>query len=245
VTLSGTLLNTFANYPVAGQTINFGLGTQSCNGFTDVTGAASCGLIVNQAAGTYPLTAAFGGTAGSGPTAQSCVGVTNGAGQASCDILVAQPLGANTASASFAGDAFYAPSAESVNTILFEFLKTGSFAVGDLSASGNVTFWSADWAASNALTGGAAPPAFKGLASTLTAEPPACGITWTTAPGNSSKPPATIPSYMAVLVSNSVTKAGSDITGNVPQIVIVQTAAGYASNPGHSGTGVIVATLCQ
>ena len=302
VTLSATLLNTFANYPVAGQTIHFGLGAQSCNGVTDITGAASCSLIVNQAAGNYPLTAAFAGTAqlqpaniastfivtheettttytgptviangftatlsgvlkedgvvaisgrnltltiGSGPTAQSCVGVTGVTGQASCSILVAQPLGPNTVSAGFAGDAFYAPSSDSANTILFEFLTTGSFVVGDLSAAGPVTFWGSNWAAVNALTGGAAPPAFKGFAATLTAQPPACGITWTTPPGNSSKPPATIPGYMAVLVSSGVAKSGSAISGNAPKIVIVQTAPGYAGNPGHPGTGVIVATLCQ
>ena len=33
--------------------------------------------------------------------------------------------------------------------------------------------------------------------------------------------------------------------GVLPKIVIVQTAPGYAGNPGHPGTGVVVATLCQ
>ena len=302
VTLSATLLNTFANYPVAGQTIHFGLGAQSCNGVTDITGAASCSLIVNQAAGNYSLTAAFAGTAqlqaantastfivtheettttytgptliangltatlsgvlkedgivaisgrkltltiGSGPTAQSCFGVTGMTGQASCDILVAQPLGPNTVSAAFAEDAFYAPSSDSATTILFEFLTTGSFVVGDLSAAGQVTFWNSNWAAANALTAGTAPPAFKGFADALSAEPPTCGVTWTTRPGNSSKPPAAIPGFMAVLVSSGVAKSGSAVSGNGTKIVIVQTAPGYAGNPGHPGSGIVVATLCQ
>jgi hypothetical protein len=50
---------------------------------------------------------------------------------------------------------------------------------------------------------------------------------------------------MAVLVSSGVTKSGSAISGNGLKIVIVQTAPGYAGNPGHPGTGVVVATLCQ
>jgi hypothetical protein len=302
VTLSATLANTFANYPIAGQTIHFGLGAQGCDAVTDGTGAASCGVVINQAAGSHPLTASFAGTAqlksanvassftitheettttysgptlfangstatlsgvlkedgitptggrnltltvGIGVTAQSCVGVTDGSGTASCTILVAQPLGPNTVSAAFAGDAFYKPSSDTVNAILFEFLRTGSFVVGDLSAAGNVTFWSADWAAVNGLTGGAASSSFKGFAATLSAEPPACGITWTTGPGNSSKPPATLPGYLAVLVASGVTKSGSAIAGNGPKIVIVKIAPGYAGNPGHPGTGSVVATLCQ
>jgi hypothetical protein len=50
---------------------------------------------------------------------------------------------------------------------------------------------------------------------------------------------------MAVLVSGGVAKSGSAISGSAPKIVIVQTASGYAGNPGHPGTGVVVATLCQ
>jgi hypothetical protein len=50
---------------------------------------------------------------------------------------------------------------------------------------------------------------------------------------------------MAVLVSSAATKSGSVISGDAPKIVIVQTAPGYASNPGHPGTGLVVATLCQ
>ncbi len=36
------------------------------------------------------------------------------------------------------------------------------------------------------------PANFKGFAATLSSEPPKCGITWTTRPGNSSNPPATV-----------------------------------------------------
>jgi hypothetical protein len=34
------------------------------------------------------------------------------------------------------------------------------------------------------------------------------------------------------------------ISGTVVHVVIVKTNAGYDSNPGHPGTGTVVATLC-
>jgi hypothetical protein len=49
---------------------------------------------------------------------------------------------------------------------------------------------------------------------------------------------------MAVLVTSSVSKSGSTISGNTVHVVIVQTSPGYAANPGHAGTGTVVATLC-
>ena len=51
-------------------------------------------------------------------------------------------------------------------------------------------------------------------------------------------------SYIAVIVSSSITKSGSTISGDTIKIVIVQTDPGYAGNPGHAGTGKVVATLC-
>ena len=48
---------------------------------------------------------------------------------------------------------------------------------------------------------------------------------------------------MAVIASSSITKSGSVILGNIPLIVIVQTDPGYDSNPGHAGTGTVVAII--
>ncbi len=39
-------------------------------------------------------------------------------------------------------------------------------------------------------------------------------------------------------------KTGSTISGNVARIVIVKTAPGYDSDPGHAGTGTVVAVWC-
>jgi hypothetical protein len=49
---------------------------------------------------------------------------------------------------------------------------------------------------------------------------------------------------MGTVISSSVTKSGTAISGNVAKIVVVVTAPGYASDPGHPGTGTIIATYC-
>ena len=53
-----------------------------------------------------------------------------------------------------------------------------------------------------------------------------------------------IPAYMGTAVSTSITKNGNTITGTITKIVVVATAPGYASDPGHPGTGTIIATYC-
>jgi len=93
------------------------------------------------------------------------------------------------------------------------------------------------------LSGGSAPASFKGFADG-TGQPPVCGAGWTSDPGNSSGPPDSVPQYMAVIVTSSVHKSGSTVSGDTVHIVIVKTDPGYASNPGHAGTGTVVATLC-
>src|SRR6266700_2066221 len=101
----------------------------------------------------------------------------------------------------------------------------------------------AGWAGANALSGGPAPRSFKGFAGAVSSRPPACGDTYTARPGNSGHPPGSVPSFMAVAVSSSVTKSGPTIKGDVTHIVIVQTDPGYAPDPGHAGTGTVVAQL--
>jgi hypothetical protein len=112
----------------------------------------------------------------------------------------------------------------------------------DAATGDAVEFWGAQWAKSNSLIGGAAPDAFKGFASTA---PQSCGGGWTSNPGNSSGPPATVPSYMGVIASSSVLQSGSAISGDVPIIIVVKTNGGYAPNPGHAGTGTVVAVFCH
>jgi hypothetical protein len=42
---------------------------------------------------------------------------------------------------------------------------------------------------------------------------------------------------MGVVVSSTISKSGSSISGNVPKIVVVRTNPGYEGNPGPSRHG--------
>jgi hypothetical protein len=130
----------------------------------------------------------------------------------------------------------------SCTTIFFAFPSGGSFVVGDQSATGKVLFWGAQWAKVNSLSGGPAPASFKGFENSK--NPPVCKTGWTTDPGNSADPPATIPQYMGVIVSSKISKTGSTISGDTVRIVVVKTDPGYAPNPGHPGTGTVLASVC-
>ena len=140
------------------------------------------------------------------------------------------------------------PSAATVacRLVIFAFAPGGgSFVIGDLnSAVGSpVTFWGAQWTERNSLSGGLTPPSFKGFARNPTT--PSCGSGWSSRPGNSSNPPdGPLPSFMGVIVSSSISKSGPVISGDTAHIVVVQTNAGYAANPGHAGTGTVAARFC-
>jgi hypothetical protein len=131
-------------------------------------------------------------------------------------------------------------------TLVFAFAPGGgSFVIGDEnSATGTpVTFWGAKWWKDNVLSGGSAPPSFKGFAE----EPatPSCGTDWGADPGNSTPPPkGPLPADMGVIVSSKITKSGSQISGNTVHIVVVKTNPGYQPNPGHAGTGTVEAQVC-
>jgi hypothetical protein len=120
----------------------------------------------------------------------------------------------------------------------------GAFVIGNQHAAvgQSVTFWSAQWATSNATRHGA-PRSFKGFAESPAT--PACGIAWSADPGNSTPPPSgPLPAYMGVIVTSSVSQNGSSVSGNTVHIVVVKTNAGYAPDPGHVGTGTVVAVVC-
>jgi M6 family metalloprotease-like protein len=177
---------------------------------------------------------------------QSCTGTTDATGSASCVIAdVTTALGPQPLGASFAGDAFYEPSSDRTKeAIVFAFPSRGAFTVGDGVAGPAVTWWADDWSSRNGLSGGPASPSFKGFAGELSTAPPSCGAGWTSTPGNSAPPVGDVPSYMGVVVTSSVAKSGSRVAGDVVRIVVVRTDPGYAPNPGHPGTGTVVATYC-
>jgi hypothetical protein len=145
-------------------------------------------------------------------------------------------------------DAGGACATATTNVLVFGYPSGGDFVIGNVSAGSpttgtNVDFWGAQWAKDNQLSGGPAPSSFKGFENSA-ATPSSCGLAWTSGPGNSVHPPATIPTYMAVVVASTVTKSGKRIGGDGVNIVIVKTGPGYGPDPGAGGSGTIVAVLC-
>lgn len=166
----------------------------------------------------------------------------NGMGQAVCS-TASLAIGTHAITATYNADSNFNGSASAVvSELIYANASTGgSFVIGDLDAvvGKQVTFWGSQWEKANQLSGGSAPSSFNGYADTVD------GAVWTSGPGNSSKPPDTIPAYMAVIASRSITKSGSTIRGDIPIIVIVKTDPGYAPNGGHAGTGTVLAVLPQ
>ena len=122
--------------------------------------------------------------------------------------------------------------------------NTGPFVIGDLNAAvgSQVTFWGAQWWKDNPLSTGLAPAAFKGFVDSNA--PAVCGQGWTTDPGNSSHPPASVGPYVEAIVSSQITQTGSVISGDTTEVVVIQVDPGYAGDPGHPGTGMVVNVLC-
>jgi hypothetical protein len=50
---------------------------------------------------------------------------------------------------------------------------------------------------------------------------------------------------MAALVTSHVTKTGAKVSGDISEIVVVQTNPGYQPSVGHAGTGTVVAVVCH
>jgi hypothetical protein len=125
-----------------------------------------------------------------------------------------------------------------------------AFVIGDLDAvvGNHVTFWGAQWWKKNHLSGGRAPASFKGFANCTTPNPPACGGTWISDPGNSSHPPDTIPADITVIVSSLITKSGPIESGDIPMMVTVHVDpccyGQPVEAPGHEGTGTVTAVVC-
>lgn len=190
-----------------------------------------------------PVVMTLGGVTGS----QSCTGFTNNAGVARCTInSVTLALGPQAVTATFSGDNFYKASSDPDTAIVYANLSSGTFVLGDKSATMNaaVTFWGARWARQNSFSGGAAPMGHFGFADQVSSKPITCGSTWTMKPGMSARPPATVPSYMAVAVSSSVTRSGGSTTGKVARVVIVKVNSTSMSSPGSAGTGKVVGVVC-
>ena len=226
--------------PCRGSLLSLAPPTQSHQVLSTATVTAtftnSCGQPLSNTAVSF--------VASSGPNAGlTGSGVTNAQGQASFSYSSSK-LGLDTWGASVSNLAGSIPSNSATVNWTLQFAGNGSFVIGDLEANstGHVLFWGAQWWKQDPMSGGSAPAAFKGYE--LSNPAPTCGARWTTRPGNSPHPPATVPSLMGVIVSSQITQKGSTISGNIVHILVVRTDPGYGPNPGHAGTGVIVGTIC-
>jgi len=198
-----------------GQTITFTLGTQSCSGTTDATGAATCSIanVSGQTLGSKTLTASFAGDTYYKPSGAS----------AEVIVFAFPSRGAFTL-----GDTTIATATPNTQLTWWssDWSRQNSLSGGN---------------APDSFKGFAAE--VTTLPTTSPAN--SCGATFVTRSGNSSSPTADVPSYMGVIVPSSVTKQGASINGVWGQIVVVKTDAGYGPSPGHQGTGKIVATFCK
>jgi uncharacterized repeat protein (TIGR01451 family) len=104
-------------------------------------------------------------------------------------------------------------------------------------------FWGAQWW--KQVVGGdyTSNASFKGYADDVDR----IGGTWTSKPGNSSRPPDSVGTYISVIVATRATKQGSEESGNIAEIAIlkVDNPSAYGPNPGHSGSGVVIAILSR
>jgi protocatechuate 3,4-dioxygenase beta subunit len=137
---------------------------------------------------------------------------------------------------------------DTATEIWFGLLINGSFVIGDRGASvgDGVTFWGARWSTVNRLSDGGPPSSFEGFASRTGTNPARCSASWSTRSGDSASPPTgPLPAYMPVIVSSSITRSGATISGNIWKVVVIKTDPGYAADPGHTGTGRVVAQICE
>ena len=189
-------------------------------------------------------------TVGSGTSAQACPATTSSSGAGSCTIAnLNQTSGTSPISASYGGSSYYHSSGTSTTGIVAAPPSGGGgFVIGDVSAGKpttgtQVNFWGSQLWKTNQFSGvNNAPASMKGYIDNAPSY--TCGAAWTSDPGNSSNPPATIPDYMVVVVASSIQKSGSTEYGNIEHLVVVSVAPGYGPAPGHDGYGSIVATLC-
>jgi hypothetical protein len=120
------------------------------------------------------------------------------------------------------------------------------FVIGDneaINIGASVNFWGAQWWKHNHMSGvvSAGRPAFKGYAIT---SDNVCGGTWQSLPGNSSNPPETLGADVLVIVTSTLIKDGTAISGDIKKMVMVHQDGGYGPNPGHDGNGVVITVVC-
>jgi hypothetical protein len=156
--------------------------------------------------------------------------------------------GAYTLTLDFRGDTYYLPSSASQTLYVYQptqFVIWGGnppIPAGqraNLVTGNSYEFWGADWSdqvLGGSFTGGGS---FKGYADQvdwLLGQ-------WVARPGGSSKPPATLATYIGVIVATDIAGHGSHIQGNIAEVAVLDVTdpAAYRPDPGHRASGVLVA----
>jgi PKD domain/Bacterial Ig domain len=164
----------------------------------------------------------------------ACATTSSATGDVSCTLpAVALALGPLALTVRFDGDALYAGSIVTGPVLVYAIPAGGIFTVGDGSATGRVTFWSASWWLLNTLSGGPAPASFKGFATNHV------DGGWLASPGFDHAP-IVIPEWMAVLVATRVAKEAETIAVAATRMVVVHVETYDA---GLVGQGAVVATI--
>ena len=187
----------------------------------------------------------------------SATATTNASGVASTNLPLpgTQAAGATTVQAAFAGDTFEQASQTTAPVTVYQptsFVVWGGNTAG-LAIGQQVTFGGNAW--SNQATSGDyhAGSDFLGFATPVhdaaVCEPNArtTGTTlldfgcWTAKPGTAT-PPATLPTYIGVIVATSIGEVSGRVYGNIAAVVVVQVTT-YGPSPTQTGTGTIRAVI--
>ncbi|MBI2185846.1 MAG: MBG-2 domain-containing protein [Acidobacteria bacterium] len=208
--------------------------------FTGSTSLAPVSVSLVEQIGGRAVAGKVVSVSAAGTTAQA---TTNDSGMATAQLPLA--IGEYVVNGEFARDENYLPATTSTPQGLYVYQPTQFVIWGGNAPSletavrvgDRYLFWGAQWAKQVAAGSDGANESFKGYADRVS------GTQWSATGGASSAPPAAISTYVGVIVTTQTARNRSDTVGNIAEIVVlkVDDVHGYAPNPGHSATGVMVA----
>ncbi|MBV9101263.1 MAG: hypothetical protein JO198_09515 [Candidatus Dormibacteraeota bacterium] len=231
VAVTDAALNATGN-PAILQTSNLALSGTQVASFTDA----------NPGATSADYTAAINW--GDGSSSQGVVSGPTGGPFVVKGSHTYSVLGPQTISVAISDDGGSTANAVS-QALLFADLGHGSFVIGNNNAGIGtpVMFWGSQWAQHNSFSQRSFPGHFLGFENVRTL--PACNGAWVGIVNpHLAAPPASVPTYMAVISTSSTFSVGPLSLGNIAHVVIVKTDPGYAADPSHAGTGTVVGTVC-
>ena len=178
-------------------------------------------------------------TATSGAGSMTISDTTDATGEAHAVL----PVGEYAVTAAFAGTSYFEPASDVMSPVYVyrptNFVIWGGNA-GGFPAGARYTFWGSQWWKQVVAGSYAAGSSFKGWAESVS------GRTWQSPPADAApRPPATLPSYIGVMVTTDVRMKGSRAYGDVYDLVVlrVDDPGGYRPDPGHPTTGIMKALI--